>query len=400
MKKVLYTLNIDNYAPEITAMTYPLIQKYAKRIGASLEVISERKFPEFPPVYEKLQIYELGKNNDWNIYVDGDALIHPDLFDVTEHLRKDTVLHNGNDLANQRWKYDRFFYRDGRHIGSCNWFTVGSDWCIDLWKPLDDLTLQEAVSNITLTLSEQRSSVMSSDHLIDDYTLSRNIAKYGLNFETFIHMKERLGDRGEYLWHMYAIPEAEKIRMMREVLLKWGVLSKPRVNPCAIEGWMLPIEIDWLCRNAAQFKSIVEVGSWKGRSTAALLNATTGTVFAVDHFQGTPSELNAKHAEAKTVDIFGQFLDNVGRYPNLQVLKMSSEEAATRFPDGSAEMVFLDADHTEEGLTVDLETWLPKCSKLLCGHDVELEPVRKALENVGIKWQHAVGTIWYAKLAA
>lgn len=226
MKKVLYTLNVGNsYEPTVTAMTYPLMKRYAAKIGAEFQVISDRKFPSFPVVYEKLQIYDLGRENDWNIYVDGDALIHPDLFDITEFLPRDTVLHNGRDLANNRWRYDRFFRRDGRHYGSCNWFTVASSWCIELWKPLDDLTMQEAVGNIFLTQSELNSGVMEPSHLLDDYTLSRNIAKYGLKADTFMQMKQRLGDNGDYLWHMYAISVEEKIKQMREVLIRWGVLK-------------------------------------------------------------------------------------------------------------------------------------------------------------------------------
>src|SRR6266566_3735242 len=148
LKKTLYTLNVNHYPEAITSITYPLLEDYARKIGADFVVIRERKFPDYPPVYEKLQIHELGRENDWNIYVDSDVLIHPDLFDLTEHLEKDTVLHYGADMAGNRLKYDQYFLRDGRNIGSCNWFTIASDWCLDLWKPLDDLSLEEALANI------------------------------------------------------------------------------------------------------------------------------------------------------------------------------------------------------------------------------------------------------------
>lgn len=224
MRKVIYTLNAGgNYAPEITALTYPLLKRYANKIGASFHIITERKFPTFPVVYEKLQIYELGKNVDWNIFVDSDALVHPDLFDITEHLHKDTVLHTGQDLAGNRWKYDRFFRRDGRHIGSCNWFTIGSDWCIDLWKPLDDITKEEAISNITPIQNEINSGVIDPSHLIDDYVLSRNIAKYGLKFENLRNLQTKIGDRGEYFWHLYTITIEDKLKGMKETLTKWGI---------------------------------------------------------------------------------------------------------------------------------------------------------------------------------
>jgi hypothetical protein len=226
LKKTVFTLNVDNYAPEITELTYPLIKRYADKIDADFFIINERKFPKFPVVYEKLQIYELAQQmeNDWNIYIDSDTLVHPDLMDITNHLSKDTVLHNGMDLASNRWKYDRFFMRDGRNIGSCNWFTIASDWCIELWKPLDDLTLKEAVANISPIVSELN-TIITPEHLIDDYTLSRNIAKYGLKFVTLINLLTRLGRaQDDYLWHKYTISIEEKAVQMKETLRRWGLM--------------------------------------------------------------------------------------------------------------------------------------------------------------------------------
>jgi hypothetical protein len=180
--------------------------RYADKIGADFYEINKRVFPEeLPPVYEKLQIYKLAQelDNDWNIYIDSDALVHPDMYDVTEFLPRDTVCHNGNDLASNRWSYDRYFRRDGRHISSCNWFTIASAWCIDLWKPIDDLTLKEALANIHPTVNELN-TIITPSHLLDDYTLSRNIAKFGLKFTTVNKLNKDLGfgDAG-YFWHQY-----------------------------------------------------------------------------------------------------------------------------------------------------------------------------------------------------
>lgn len=234
-KKVVFTLNIENYAPEITRLTYPLLKHWAKKIGADFQQITERKFPDYPVVYEKLQIFELGQENDWNIYVDSDALIHPDFYDPTDHLPANTVCHNGNDMAGNRWRYDRHFRRDGRHIGSCNWFTLAPHDCLDLWHPLDDLTLEEAVGNISTTISELSSGAIEKSHLIDDYTLSRNIAKFGLKFKTIRAIQEEFnvritdpitkeahkGDNNSYLYHQYTFAVPEKVRQLKDVIGIW-----------------------------------------------------------------------------------------------------------------------------------------------------------------------------------
>jgi len=223
MKKTIYTLNINDYAPEICEITYPLIQKWADKIGAEFVVIRDRKFPEYPVVYEKLQIYTLAKErgDDWIIFIDSDTLVHPDMFDPTEHLPMDTVMHHGEDFANNRWKYDNYFRRDGRNIGSCNWLAVASKWCLDLWKPLDDLTLEEAILNIFPTQIE-KNTVIESSHLIDDYTLSRNIAKYGLKHTTFYKMMEKFQMKGSsYFYHEYLYSKEEKVILLKNMRDKW-----------------------------------------------------------------------------------------------------------------------------------------------------------------------------------
>ena len=227
MKKTLYTLNINGYNPEITALTYPLIKRYADKIGAEFYIISERHWPvSYAPVYEKLQIYYLQqeRGDDWSIFMDGDTLVHPDMFDITEFIGKDTVCHNGADMANNRWRYDQYFRRDGRHIGSCNWLAVASDWCRDLWHPLEegDLTYEQALENI-FPIQQELNTVITRDHLIDDYVLSRNIARYGLHFKTVLGLQAELNDKGNYFWHVYTITGDEKVVEMKKVLDNWGV---------------------------------------------------------------------------------------------------------------------------------------------------------------------------------
>jgi len=227
IRKAIYTLNVDDYASEITAITYPLIQRYAQKIQADFIIINTRKYPEWPPVYEKFQIYDLAKigGHDWNIYIDSDALIHPDMPDFTTFLARDTVLHFGQDFAPIRWRYDRFFRRDGRHIGSGNWFTMASDWCIELWKPLDDLTREEAVDNIFPIVDEIASGVIQPSHLIDDYVCSRNIAKYGLKFISAWKLTEQYGfpRGGPWCWHAYTMPIEQKVVEMQKMLTQWRI---------------------------------------------------------------------------------------------------------------------------------------------------------------------------------
>lgn len=221
MRKTLFTLNAGGtYAPDIVKLTYPYMERYARRIGADFHVITERKYPKYPVIYEKFQVYELGRGNDWNLFVDSDALISPDLFDITEHFSKDTVVQWGSDPS-VRWDYDDYFRRDGRHLSACNWFTLTSNWTHDLWTPLTDMTPKEAISHIHPIISEVRRS-MDPSHFLDDYVISRNLARYGLKYKVLKEMYDGFRIDGEpLLHHFYQFSEPEKFDILRNIVTEW-----------------------------------------------------------------------------------------------------------------------------------------------------------------------------------
>lgn len=237
MKKILWTLNLDNaYSPPICSLTYPLFRRYADKIGAEFRVISERVYEScYPITIEKLQVGSYhGHPNRWNIYVDSDTLIHPDFFDVTDHIDKSTVLFQSTDMAGNRFRYDDYFRRDGRNIGACNWFIVASDWCDDLWH-FPEMDLDGILWSILPIQEELSSGHCSPSHLIDDYILSRNIARYGLKVTTLPEVLKRCGqpetESGRYLWHMYNCSEERKLLGMLHALKVWGV---PHEEPAGV----------------------------------------------------------------------------------------------------------------------------------------------------------------------
>jgi hypothetical protein len=88
MKKVLVTLDI-NYPKEITDLTFPCMEQYAKNIGAEFLILTERKFPHLPITQEKFQLYDI--DSDYIIFLDADALINPNSFDFST-LKSDIIV--------------------------------------------------------------------------------------------------------------------------------------------------------------------------------------------------------------------------------------------------------------------------------------------------------------------
>lgn len=163
-----------------------------------------------------------------------------------------------------------------------------------------------------------------------------------------------------------------------------------------IEGWMAHVELWWLASRAKQMDSIAEIGSWKGRSTYTLLQHCPGTVYAIDHFEGSEDERDTFHVEAKTGDIYCQFMANCGGFPNLKVLRGTSIGMATMLPQ--VDMVFIDGSHQYQDVMSDIEMYMPKAKKLICGHDYNDERVAKAVyDTLGpVKFGH--GSIWFKEL--
>jgi predicted O-methyltransferase YrrM len=162
-----------------------------------------------------------------------------------------------------------------------------------------------------------------------------------------------------------------------------------------IEGWMTDNELNVLKYLASKCDSIVEIGSWKGRSTKELLESCRGTVYAVDHWLGSAGDLTEIATFNK--DIYSEFINNVGHYPNLEVLRGNSVEIASQFND-KTDMVFIDAGHTYEECKTDIEAWLPKCDKIICGHDYSFPGVIQAVNEKFGKPDHVIDSIWIKEL--
>jgi hypothetical protein len=158
-----------------------------------------------------------------------------------------------------------------------------------------------------------------------------------------------------------------------------------------VPGWMQETELLWLYETAKGMNSVVEIGSFKGRSTVALASGCKGPVYAVDHFSGPTLAGTDPKAIRK------EFERNTLSFPNVHLICEHSIDAARRFLPHEPEMVFIDGYHAYEQVKADLLAWLPKAKKLICGHDYghpNWPGVKQAVDEILGPGVQVSETIW------
>lgn len=112
---------------------------------------------------------------------------------------------------------------------------------------------------------------------------------------------------------------------------------------------------------------VVEIGSWQGRSTTFLARAVkeskNGNFFAIDHFGGNIGKEEFYKVDGSMNQLKMNFEKNIlkfGLSNTVNLLDMSNEEASDEFKDKTIRFLFIDGDHTEEGVKKDIELFFPR----------------------------------------
>jgi predicted O-methyltransferase YrrM len=144
----------------------------------------------------------------------------------------------------------------------------------------------------------------------------------------------------------------------------------------------------------------VEVGSLWGRSIILLAQLSKHykkplEIHSIDFwdYQGVP-ELMTPGLDPSGLDyikdgpdcLYNAFLQNLkdcGVENDINHHRMSSEQGSTLFQDNSVDFIFIDAMHTYEAVSDDLNKWFPKLKsgKMIAGHDYDWEGVKKAVDE-------------------
>ena len=148
-----------------------------------------------------------------------------------------------------------------------------------------------------------------------------------------------------------------------------------------------------------------ELGVWKGRTFFHLLETCPRlTVIGVDAWKYRPgydaTPGGETYAQWNMDGLRKHVTEGAAKYgARAIVLNMETWEAAEHVADGSLDCVFIDADHTSEGVRRDIEMWRPKirAGGFLTGHDCDWQTVRAVIDEIVPGWRSATDNVWWAR---
>lgn len=184
-----------------------------------------------------------------------------------------------------------------------------------------------------------------------------------------------------------------------------------------IDGWFAESELEFVAEQAKHAMVVVSIGEWHGRSGRGIADNLPegGVMYAVDSWQGSSGEPEM-HSSAKLREgdhshswWWCNMHDLILKGKVIPVRMHSHNAAITLHTMGvKADMIFIDADHSYEGVRDDVMSWrkLMKDGGLWCGHDYYLEGqepfawmgVRQCINEMFPDVQQALGTsIWHSR---
>jgi len=170
-----------------------------------------------------------------------------------------------------------------------------------------------------------------------------------------------------------------------------------------IPGWQSDAELRYLAERAATCHTMLEIGSWQGRSSKAMAAALPpdGVLYCIDDWRGEqatpvdPHELRSAFMRHLLPEIMaGKVIQYTIRSAAFaHMLRVGWIDCI-----GAFDCVFVDGSHLYEDVCQDIADYWPlvKAGCVLCGHDFQLPEVKRAVTHMRPEARCVAGSIWEA----
>jgi hypothetical protein len=129
---------------------------------------------------------------------------------------------------------------------------------------------------------------------------------------------------------------------------------------------------DFIKNDNYNIENIVEIGSYQGESTTIFSNNFKNSlIFAVDIWVNNYDESEVIINTNNPKDVENNFDIITKNYNNIIKIKLSSEKFSNIISDNSIDFVYIDGDHSYDGVTLDIVKWKNKVKHggYIGGHD-------------------------------
>lgn len=151
-----------------------------------------------------------------------------------------------------------------------------------------------------------------------------------------------------------------------------------------LDGLLSIEESAWLHRAARGMRTIVEIGSYRGKSCVLLATGEPGAhVTAIDPHYGQ-GDRGAIVYDPEDTRKMNEALARHGVAERVTHIVAESHAARAGWDGRPIDLLWIDGDHSYEGLATDLDDWAPLVRRggLIAGHDYgHLESVRRAWDE-------------------
>lgn len=123
--------------------------------------------------------------------------------------------------------------------------------------------------------------------------------------------------------------------------------------------------------NKKNYNVGVEIGVLRGEFSKTILNNWGGKLYMVDVWRNIENYVD-KNNHSEIEKIYSDCIENTSEFAHRSfMLRMDSNEAVNLFNDNSLDFVYIDANHSYDGVLNDLKLWYPKVKEggLISGHD-------------------------------
>lgn len=170
--------------------------------------------------------------------------------------------------------------------------------------------------------------------------------------------------------------------LLRRPIWAWRVmLTEGQITPA--EAWKLTE----LAGGVADGETIVEIGSYRGRSAVALASGLRKgskiRIFAVDPHEEFRGVRGGEFGPADQAALYRN-LSRTGAGEAVAVVSLPSIQAAAAWPQPNIGLLWLDGDHSYDAVSADFASWRPHLApgSAVAFHDCDTEDVARVLDEL------------------